>query len=70
MSASKWKHRPCPCGCGELADECMSPASALNAFHIDSTPAPLEVELNPDGYTIHQHPAREDDAFDPERGGS
>jgi hypothetical protein len=30
----KYKHRVCPCGCGELADECMSPGGALNAFSI------------------------------------
>ena len=34
----KYKHRPCPCGCGELADECMSPRGALNAFQISEAP--------------------------------
>jgi hypothetical protein len=34
MNAPKWKHRTCPCGCGELADECMKPASGLNAFRL------------------------------------
>lgn len=34
----KWKHRECPCGCGEMADECMSGAavSALGAFAIEA----------------------------------
>jgi hypothetical protein len=30
----RYKHRICPCGCGELADECMRPGSGLNAFTI------------------------------------
>lgn len=34
MSEPKWKHRACPCGCGEMADECMKPTSGLNAFRI------------------------------------
>jgi hypothetical protein len=36
----KWKHRPCPCGCGEMADECMRPMTAryaLNAFDVTPT---------------------------------
>ena len=33
----KAKHLPCPCGCGELADECMNPANRnpLGAFTIE-----------------------------------
>ncbi len=34
----KAKHLPCSCGCGELADECMSGGPALAAFTM--TPLP------------------------------
>lgn len=36
----KWKHRACPCGCGELADECMSGRSnpLTGAFRAELLP--------------------------------
>ena len=37
MTRPKPKHLPCPCGCGELADECMNPnrATNLGAFALE-----------------------------------
>jgi len=44
----KWKHRPCPCGCGEMADECMSGmGSPLAAFQI------VEPVTRPDKLLVH-----------------
>jgi len=40
----KYKHRACPCGCGELADECMSQGSALNAFYVSEPPTEERAE--------------------------
>jgi hypothetical protein len=57
----KYKHRICPCGCGELADECMSPGSALNAFsgwrlvHADDRPQTFAEHTADALALIHDH---------------
>lgn len=42
------KHRACPCGCGELADECQSGSNPLAAFDIDDPERAINIHLLPE----------------------
>jgi hypothetical protein len=44
----KPKHQPCPCGCGDMADECMNPRNPnpLGAFTLDTYAIPCGVTPN------------------------
>lgn len=45
MSSDRPKHQPCQCGCGELADECMSGHNPLAAFRIDAPDRVVRIHL-------------------------
>jgi hypothetical protein len=41
------KHRDCPCGCGELADECAGPSrNPLAPFDIDAPERAIRIHLD------------------------
>lgn len=43
----KAKHQPCACGCGEMADECMTGRRPLGAFTLTATSDLSEVYREP-----------------------
>lgn len=47
---SRWDHHPpCPCGCGELSDECAGPQpNPLGALRISERPQPNPYHPNRD----------------------
>jgi len=46
LEQARHKHRDCPCGCGEMADECMSGRNPLAAFDIDAPERAIHIHLN------------------------